>query len=151
MLRSPPLTRDVTFSVTLLRRKNIWGGNDRWTPFPVMITLSAVLFLLFNRVLFIVDLAGVVIYSRIIVMASLSVSIEKYLSTIPKLMLLRRRITTPPPYLLGRSLRLMIWIGISSLNLLLGQVSLKVRMPKSFPLRKRDVSISIFAQLRMLI
>ena len=73
-----------------------------------MIILSAVLFLLFNRVLFIVELAEVVIYSRIIVMASLSVSIEKYLSTIPKLMLLRRRITTPPPYLLGRSLRLMI-------------------------------------------
>ena len=64
---------------------------------------------------------------------------------ISNLISLRTRIATPPPYLLGLSLRVMV----SSLKLLLSRVALILRMSMSFSLRKRDNSTYLFLQLRI--
>ena len=79
--------------------------------------LSAEFFMLFSRIVFIVESGGIRIVDilvqycesfRKILMASLLVSMEEHVSTISRLMSLRTRIATPPPCLLGLSLQLMI-------------------------------------------
>ena len=82
-------------------------------------------------------------------MASLSVFILEPVSVISNLILLRTRAANPPPCLLGLALRVKVQFGISSLKLLLSQVSLRVWMSISFTFRKRDISTSLFLQLRI--
>ena len=86
-----------------------------------------------------------------IVMASLSAFKVEHGSMISNLISLRTRIATPPPCLLSLSLRAMMQFVISSLKLLLSHVSFRERMSISFSFRKRDISTSLFLQLRMLI
>ena len=92
---------------------------------PVTITLSTEFFMLFNRAVFMIDVGGMWIIEiladfcesfKIIMMASLSVSIEDKVSEIQKLILLCTRIATPL-CLLGLSLHIIIWFAILSLKL----------------------------------
>ena len=111
-----------------------------------MITLS-VEFFMFSRSDVLMEDPGVIwivviviwssVFFKWIVMDSLSVFMLEHVSIISNFISFRTRIATPP--------------GISSLKLFLSQVSFRVRMSISFSYKKRDISTSLFLQLRIFI